>query len=167
MDWIGYSSRGMVFLKKYKYIILAIIAGLLLLNLPEESPTEEIIPKQQQIPSHSSLEESLEEILSLIAGAGRVEVLLTQLQGEETVYQMDEDRSTDEHSANIRKDTVLISGSDRTEIGLVRQKIPPVYLGAIVLCQGADKAGIRLSIVEAVMSVTGLTSDKITVLKMK
>ena len=59
------------------------------------------------------------------------------------------------------------SDSSRNETGLIRQIIPPVYRGAVVLCQGAENANIRLQIVEAVKSVTGLSSDHITVLKMK
>ena len=72
-----------------------------------------------------------------------------------------------EYSQDHRKSTVLISGDNRAENGLLRQRNPPVYLGAIVLCQGADKASIRLAIVEAVTDATGLGSDRITVLKMK
>jgi stage III sporulation protein AG len=49
----------------------------------------------------------------------------------------------------------------------VRQVIPPKYQGAIIVCQGAEKATVRLQVVEAVVNVTGLTADKITVLKMK
>ena len=43
----------------------------------------------------------------------------------------------------------------------------PVYKGAVVVCEGADHASVKLNIVQAVSSLTGLGSDKITVLKMK
>jgi len=49
----------------------------------------------------------------------------------------------------------------------VQQVNPPTYLGAVIVCQGADSASVRLAIVSAVGSVTGLSTDKITVLKMK
>ena len=55
----------------------------------------------------------------------------------------------------------------RKQTGLVQQVNPPTYLGAVIVCQGADSASVRLAIVEAVGSVTGLSTDKITVLKMK
>ena len=55
----------------------------------------------------------------------------------------------------------------RADPGLVRQVNPPEYLGAVVLCQGADNPSVKLSIVEAVSKATGLTTDRITVLKMK
>jgi len=42
-----------------------------------------------------------------------------------------------------------------------------LYRGAVVVCQGGDNASVRLAVVEAVSNATGLTSDRITVLKMK
>lgn len=39
--------------------------------------------------------------------------------------------------------------------------------GAVILCQGADAAEVRLHIVEAVSAFTGLGSNRILVLKMK
>ena len=40
-------------------------------------------------------------------------------------------------------------------------------VGAIIVCQGGDSPTVRLNIVEAVSNVTGIGSDRITVLKMK
>ena len=94
---------------------------------------------------------------------GKVEVMLTECQGAETLYQTDIQQSPD----SIREDTVLTSDAQRQDHGLVRQVNPPVYLGAVVVCQGGDSPKVRLAVVKAVMSVTGLSSDKITVLKMK
>ena len=38
--------------------------------------------------------------------------------------------------------------------------------GVIVVCEGADKAGARLEIIDAVSSYTGYSSDRIAILKM-
>lgn len=43
----------------------------------------------------------------------------------------------------------------------------PTYQGAIVVCQGADDPGVKLALVQAVASVTGLGTDQITVVKMR
>ena len=110
-----------------------------------------------------SISDSLEQILGQIEGVGRVKVMLTQSAGEITIYQEDTDHSAD----TVREDTVLVTGESRQEMGLVRQVIPPKYQGAVVVCQGGDRAAVRLAIVDAVAAVTGLTSDRITVLKMK
>lgn len=150
------------YIKKYRAVFLILLAGILLMTLPEKK-VEEPLPEERIQEDKTDLQESLSEILSLIQGAGKVEVLLTLEKGEQTVYQTDENRSSD----SIKTDTILISNSTRAESGLIRQINPPSYRGAIILCQGADNAQVRLNIVEAVCSVTGLTSDRITVLKMK
>ncbi|MGM9548816.1 MAG: hypothetical protein ACI3V5_03125 [Faecousia sp.] len=164
MDWVTLGSRGKELLKKYRYVLLVVLAGLLLMALPEgrkAEPEPETAVVETEI--RQDLQTDLAEILSQIQGAGRVRVLLTQREGEQTVYQADEDFT----DSGARRDTVILTGSDRSQTGLVRQVNPPTYLGAVIVCQGAESASVRLSIVEAVASVTGLTTDKITVLKMK
>lgn len=148
-------------LKKYKWATIVLLLGVFLLALPEkEASLDEpgIIPQTTNI---LSVEEALAEMLSQVQGAGKVKVMLTEAKGEETLYQ------NDTSGTNDKQDTVIISDSDRNELGLVRQINPPEYMGAIVLCQGADSPAVRLSLVEAVSAVTGLSSDKIKVLKMK
>lgn len=150
------------YIKKYRAVFLILLAGILLLTLPEKKTAEPLADKTAA-EEKQDLQKSLSEILSLIQGAGKVEVLLTPEAGEQIIYQTDEDRSSD----SVKSDTILISNSAREEEGLIRQVNPPRYRGAIILCQGADNALVRLNIVDAVCSVTGLTSDRITVLKMK
>ncbi len=162
MDWLTLKDRLQITIKKYRYILAVVLLGIIFLIQPAQSTS------QQQIPEPTStekpdLEMSLSNILCQIAGAGEVEVLLTQAKGEEILYQTDQNIS--DHSN--QRDTVLITGQDRAEGGLIRQRNPPIYLGALVICQGAESPSVRLAIVEAVMSVTGLTSDCVTVLKMK
>lgn len=156
-------QRVTEFALKYRYILLVLLAGLLLMMLPDSKKEATVVsPAEAQIPQES-LQEQLQEILGRIKGAGKVQVLLTQYRGEETVFQSDTDRSGDA----LRSETVMLSRSDRSESGLVRQVNPPVYQGALIVCQGGDIPTVKLAIVEAVMSVTGLRSTEITVLKMK
>lgn len=165
MDWVNIRGHTEEVFKKYRYGILILLVGIVLMCLPKiktedaafEPASSTIITEQQ------SLEQSLAAILSQIQGAGRVEVLLTEAIGSETRYQSD----TTNGNESQKQDTVIITDSNKTQNGLIRQIIPPTYLGAIIVCQGADSAAVRLSIVQAVSSVTGLGSDRITVLKMK
>ena len=94
-------------------------------------------------------------------------VMLSIAQGERTIYQTDSSYSQTENSTDTRTQTILVSDSQRNETGLVHQKSPPVYQGAIILTQGADNPSVKLSIVEAVGDITGLGADRISVLKMK
>ena len=164
MDWVTLRSRGKELVRKYRYVLLVVLAGLFLMALPDGKNAKAAPePAVAETEPRQDLQTGLEEILSQIQGAGRVQVLLTQREGERTVYQTDEDST----SSGIRSDTVLLNGSDRSQTGLVQQVNPPTYLGAVIVCQGADSASVRLAIVSAVGSVTGLSTDKITVLKMK
>lgn len=167
MDWMNWKTSAADFLKKYRYVLILVLCGMFFLLLPD-SETEKTPEQSNPVQAaQEDLQESLETILAQISGAGKVKVLLTLEKGEQTIYQTDEDLSSGTDSENTRRDTVLISDGNREENGLVRQTIPPVYRGAIIVCQGGNNATVRLSIVEAVMSVTGLRSDCITVLKMK
>lgn len=114
-----------------------------------------------------TLQEQLSALLSQMEGAGKVQVLLTLATGEKTLYQTNEDSTTASQSETKRTDTVIINDSNRNETGLVRQVDPPTYLGAVVLCQGAENSAVRLAITEAVSNATGLGYHKITILKMK
>lgn len=166
MDWIACKSTALEYWKKYRYVLMVLLAGILLMLLPtgreKQEPAQPVSASQEP-----SLQDSLAEVLGQIAGAGKVRVLLTQAAGEETVYQVNENSAAEGSNRNIRRETVLISGTGREESGLVRQVKAPTYLGAVIVCQGADNAAVRLSIVEAVKSATGLSSDRISVLKMK
>lgn len=167
MDWVTAGNRAREIIGKYKYVILVLVLGIILMSLPESGEQAQEEPVAEAVETVLSEAEKLETILAQIDGVGKVKVLLTESSGAETIYQTDEDGSSSDDSQSIQVETVIVSGSDRTESGLVRQVNPPSYLGAIVVCQGADRAEIQLGIVEAVSNVTGLSTDRITVLKMK
>ena len=150
---------------KYKYPILVALVGLGLMLLPsEQEPTESTEPP---LVVESSLEEKLEALLGRIEGAGQVSVLLTEKEGSQTLYQTDSQTDADDSGSRRTDDTVLIEDENRTESGLVRQTLGPVYRGAVILCQGADDPSVKLAVVEAVRCVTGLGADQISVQKMK
>ena len=155
IQWLG----------KYRYVLLVVLLGLGLMLIPSENGKGSSTNPTSTVPVENgiSLAEELEEILSYIQGAGKVQVMLTVAKGEEIIYQTD--GSTAENGG--RQDTVVITDENRTQSGLVQQSIPPTYRGAIVVCQGADSPTVCLAIKEAVSKVTGLDTSQISVLKMK
>lgn len=160
MDWVNIGK----YWNKYRWPCLILFVGIILLLIPNGSskkPEQEgIIEKGDNI---LSVEETLSEILSMVQGAGKVRVMLTVSSGEETLYQ---NNCSISENGNEKQDTVIMTDSERNEKGLVRKIIPPEYLGAIIVCQGADDPTVRLNLIEAVSNVTGLRSDKISILKM-
>lgn len=150
--------------EKYKYALLVLLLGIGFLMMPEKTGTEPVSDRPVQ---EASMQDQLQSILSSIEGAGRVEVLLTHAQGSVTYYQTDLRRNTEEDREDLEEITVIVTDPDRNESGLVQRTDPPVYQGAVIVCQGADRAEIKLAIVEAVRCATGLGANQISVVKMK
>lgn len=153
-------------LDQYKYALAVVLIGVVLLLLPTRKEEGQTVPTEPVV-TEENLEEKLADILSNIEGVGKVEVLLTEQTGAQTHYQTDTEESVDGQSRDQRVQTVIVSDQERNESGLAVRTDPPCYLGALILCQGAESAQIRLEIVEAVSCVTGLRVDQISVLKMK
>ena len=158
------------FLTKYKHVLLILLVGILLMLLPTgEKPPQQVAQMQQVETTQQmqTLQEQLSMLLSQMEGAGKVQVLLTLASGEKTLYQTNEDSTTSSQSETKQIDTVILTDSNRNEVGLIRQVDDPNYLGAGVLCQGAENSAVRLAITEAVSNATGLGYHKISILKMK
>ncbi len=156
LTWVG----------KNKYVLLVLLVGLAFLLIPQGSTNEEPKETQPMQVQHTDITQELTQILSHIDGAGKVKVMLTVKTGQTTVYQFDEAINGGENGSENR-DTVIITDGDRVQSGLIQRIDPPQYWGAIVLCSGADSPTVRLGIIEAVSKVTGLGTDRISVLKMK
>lgn len=150
---------------KYRYPAIILLVGVLLMLIPSNKRTE--ITEVAVEPVTPTMEERLAQILSTIDGAGEVRVLLSVAQGERVVYQSDVESNVTSDNESIYSKTVMITDAQRGENGLVQQRNPPQYLGAVVSCQGADEPVVCLMIVDAVATATGLGADKITVMKMK
>ena len=155
---------------KYRYALLVLIIGLVLLMIPGKSTqtNKKTTTETDTLPNQIEFtQKALADILQNVQGAGKVEVLLSTATGEETVYQTDSDSTTNGDGSSAKIQTVIVTDSQRSEAGLIRQVNPPSYLGAIVVCQGADNPTVRLAITQAVARATGLGADAICVLKMQ
>ena len=166
MDFINQKKRISELFGKYKYVGIVLLVGIVLMMTPG-TKKDQHNDQDKTIIVEQSMEERMEDILSCISGAGRVRVMLSIAKGESTAYQTDSTYSQNDNHTDSRTQTILITDSSRNESGLVYQKNPPIYQGAIVLAQGAENALVKLAIVDAVMDVTGLGADKISVLKMQ
>lgn len=156
--------------KKYRYALLVVVIGIILMFIPTGNQAEtqtQATESTAVTQTYTNITPELTEILASIAGVGNVRVMLTISVGAETVFQEDEDTSVTENGSSVRKETVLITGTDRNQEALIRYTRPPVYLGAVIVCQGGDQPAVKLAVIDAVSKATGLSSDKISVVKMK
>lgn len=166
MDTVAVGKKIAEGLSKYKYAFVIMGLGILLMLIPAR--TEQAAPAAETQVSAPvlSVSEELTGILGQIQGVGKVRVMITEQSGSQTVYQVDEDRTEGSDGLDVSRQTVILSGSGG-ETGLVQSVSPPVYLGAIVVCQGADSPSVCLAVANAVSAVTGISTDRISVLKMK
>lgn len=145
---------------KYKFVLLILIIGVVLILIPgkesENQPIMQINVEEKHID-----QDLLGALLSQIDGAGRVEVLLS-IQDSETIHYQE---NTDISSPSSRSTTVTVTDAQRNETGLINKTIAPTYRGAIIVCDGADDPVVQLALIEAVSHITGLRTNQISVLK--
>ena len=147
-------------MKTYKYACLILAVGIVLMVLPEmeqQSKSELLVQEDVQ-----TLEARMEQLLQHVNGAGKVKVLLSEKTGPVSTYQENVSVFSREEESERKTETVLISTSDG-ETAIPLQTIYPTYQGAVVLAEGADRPSVKLNLVRAVSSLTGLGSDQITV----
>lgn len=156
-------------LKRYRYAGLVILLGAALMLLPGRSRQQAAAGSAAASPAAEPVQQAdlcrqMEQILGQIDGAGTVSCLITCREGARTVYQTDTIQSS---GGEVRVSTVLASSGSGTEAAVVAGQTAPVYQGVVVVCDGANSARLRLEITQAVSALTGLSSDKIAVVKRK
>jgi stage III sporulation protein AG len=155
-------------LDQYKYILIVIAAGVILLLWPTGDREQKVEAGQRaqagDVFDLSALEEKLSQTLSKVEGAGEVTVTLSVKNGMEQVLASDRTTSVTERGSSVEEETVLVNSGGSQEAVLLTQRYP-TFQGALVVCQGGDDAEIRLTLTQAVSALTGLGADRITVCK--
>lgn len=172
-------KKAAEFCKQWRIPLVVIVIGLVFVLLPfgtnkktQDAPqmTEEPEPVIKQSYAEQT-EQRLREILSAIDGAGRVEVMLTVQGSDVTYYQNDctttASQDADGSSTSTQYKTVILSGSGEYDKAAVTKTEYPAFRGALIVSEGADDPAVRLALVNAVSSLLGLGTDKISVVKMK
>lgn len=152
---------------RYKYAALVVLIGAGLLLWPSGKTAEE--KQAAQTPESRDVQGEMEDILGTISGVGQVRVMLTQESDGQRQLAQDSELSYSGETAapsdySRRSETVLVDEGSGDQV-VVTETRSPTYRGALVVCQGADRAEVRLAVTEAVASLTGLSADRITVAK--
>ena len=159
------------YVKKYKYVALVALVGVVLMLLPsggskEQQDTAAPVNVSESY-SLAETERRMEQVLGRIRGVGQVQVMLTLKSGSS--LQLAENRSASLRDSEDRqeRDVVTLNRGSGYEDVVVTEQTYPVYQGAVVVCQGASDSGVHLAVIEAVSVLTGLGSDRITVVQWK
>ena len=159
------------YVKKYKYVALVALVGVVLMLLPSggsgESRDSTEPVNVSEAYSLQETEKRLEQLLGRIRGVGQVQVMLTLKSG--SALQLAENSSTSQRETEARqeRDVVTIHRGSGYEDVVVTEQVYPTYQGAVVVCQGAGDSSVHLAVIEAVSVLTGLGSDRITVVQWK
>lgn len=162
---------------RYKYFLAVITVGVLLLlsaKVPISEPAKEEGAQTEAAFDLQTFQQSVADSLAQIEGAGRVEVLLSLEAGEESVYASDVSQSSqsaggssDSTSETYQSTMSILSDGSYGETPVLIKSKYPTFRGAVILCEGADSDTVRLQIVQAVSALCGISSDHISISKLK
>lgn len=163
-DLSGLTQRWKQLWQRYKYVLLVVLVGVVLLLLPSGQAEEQGADLSTQADGYFDLEQmerKLERALSQISGTGEVTVVLTLKESSRQVLA----RDTQESEREKRSETVIISTGAGTQEAVPLQSIYPKYQGALVVCNGGGDARVKLEVLEAMRVLTGLSAEKISICK--
>ena len=158
-------------LKRYKYVALTAVLGIVLLLLPggNEKKQEGGAPDAAEDFDRTALQEEMEEILSSLDGVGHLKLMLTVDGGSAYELARDEAQTQkrggeDTGERTQKSETVVLGSGASAEVVVTRSRFP-AFIGALVVCEGGDRAEVRLRVTQAVAALTGLSTEKITVVQ--
>lgn len=158
-------------LGRYKYVLLVMLAGLVLLALPD---TKDDVEAQNDLAltveedfSVEALEQKLEETLSKIDGAGEVRVMLTVQSGMRRVLAQNKSMEQEGEVLQQEIENVVVSSGSGTQETVLVQQVYPKFQGALIVAAGGGDPTVKLKLTEAVAALTGLGADKISICKGK
>lgn len=127
----------------------------------------------------ASLERTLEDILSVMEGAGKVKVMITMESSAEAIVEKDVNKeisaSTEVDSEGGSRntsgntqagETVYKNDGSNNAVPYVKQVICPKIAGVVVCAQGGDNETVNKNITEAIQALFGIEIHKIKVIKM-
>lgn len=158
---------------RYRAVLIVLLAGMLLLASGgwfgggEEQAAAQTGQPETAGFDLAVFEQDLNEKLAAIEGVGRVELMLSLDQTEEAVYAVNTRQTRNgDAGQSYESDLTVVSDGSYGEKPVTVKSLLPTFRGAVVLCDGADNAQVRLAVTQAVGTVCGIGSDKVTVLKM-
>lgn len=159
-------------IKKYKYVLLTALLGVLLLLLPQNekaTDTGSATPSAAENFDREALQNEMEDILSSLDGVGKLSLMLTVEGGGAYELAQDENASLkargDEVDEQTRKTETVVLGNGTSAEVVVTHSRYPRFVGALIVCEGGDRADVQLKVTQAVSALTGLSSERISVVK--
>ncbi len=157
----------MKLLKRHWLLLVALVLGLILLCLPNVEKQEPVKAEKPYAPEFSleAEEKRIAAALEKISGVGEVSVVLTLKSSVEQRVARDEEteyRTLSEGYELSSESSAVLLRKDSAEEPVVLKYLYPEYKGALIVADNVN-ASLRLELTNAVAALTGLTTDKISV----
>jgi len=148
-------------------------------DMPQEVNNNYTYDQGAYISGAQSLTEELEEILSLVAGAGQVRVMLTLGNAESifahntqqnvsaTIEEDGEGGTRNVESVNASVTYVMVRQNDGSEVPLMLQEIRPAIEGIIIVAEGGGDPHVVLALTRAAQAVLGVAAHRVQVFEMR
>ena len=154
-------------IKKYKYVLLTALLGVLLLLLPQNEKAADsgsAAPSAAENFDREALQNEMEDILSSLDGVGKLSLMLTVEGGGAYELAQDETASLKARGEEVDEETVVLGSGTSAEVVVTHSRYPR-FVGALIVCEGGDRADVQLKVTQAVSALTGLSSERISVVK--
>lgn len=155
-------------LEKYKYAALLLAVGVVLMLLPtgKDKAAQENAGESEDF-SLAAMEKQMEQTIGCIQGVGRVKVMLTLKSGTALELASDGGDTLRDTESKTDRQVVKLNRGSGTQDVVVTRRTYPTFQGAVVVCDGASASAVRLAVIQAVSVLTGLSSDRISVVQWK
>ncbi len=169
--------------KKTQYIaivlIIAVILAIYFSSITDKTKAEtkpETTPQTKQTAADDT-EEKLKQTLSMIEGAGKVEVMITYKSGPEIVpaFSTDtqknsttdtgENQQRTSETQNEQTDVVTIEKGGDANALILKENTPDVK-GVIVIAEGAGDISVKISLLKAVQTILAVAPEQIEIFEM-
>ena len=155
-----FSEKG----RKAAVVLLSLGIFLIFVSefIPEKKQTEdaEKISVSSSVSYEEALSEKIRSMVKAITGSGEVSVSLTLSKSHEEIYAADENIDTGEKTLIILKDK-----SGAQTLAKVMQYEPEVK-GVVIVFENADNIILKKAVTDAAVSLLGISSNRVCVLKM-
>lgn len=166
-------------------ILILIIIVIVVMNVPKketsENQKESVLNtiSTQVNEKEETLENKLENILSYIDGAGKVEVLITYQNGIEQVpmynikqntvitEEADKAGGTRKTEETNQEQNIIFKENGNEKTPVIKQTINPEIIGVIVVAEGAGNLSVKESLMKAVEATLAVPSHRIQVFARK
>ncbi len=173
--------------KLMKNVFIAVLFGILLIltgDIISGSNKKEAVTETAEAPMTENsyiteLETKTKEILSKVAGAGKVDVMITLSDSGEAVYAQENKTSsslTDESASQgdrrgIASETeestvVTVNNGDGSTSPVVIKEMTAEISGIVIVAEGGDDVIVKNSLIRAAQALFDVSANKVEVFKM-